>query len=97
MRPAVHVFVAGSAEADLDSIADYFGSRNPTATEAMLSRISNTMQLLATHPRVGHHGRVTGTRELVVTGTPFVLVYTIDGEALIVMRVLHAQQQWPPA
>ena len=93
----MRVFVAGSAEADLDSIAEYFGGRNAAATEVMLARVSAAMQLLATHPRIGHQGRASGTRELVVTRTPFVLVYTTDGETLIVMRVLHAQQQWPPA
>ena len=93
----MHVFVSGSAESDLDAIAEYFGARNPTATESMLGRISAAIELLASHPRIGHPGRAPRTRELVVTGTPFVLVYAIDGETLVAMRVLHSQQQWPPA
>jgi toxin ParE1/3/4 len=92
----VRVFRALSAKADLDAIAEYFGTRNVAATLAMLDRIVTAEDLLAIHPRIGHPGRAPGTREFVVSGTPFVLVYSVDGEMLTVLRVLHTQQQWPP-
>jgi len=78
----VRVFRALGAKADLDAIADYFGPRNPVATLAMLDRITAAEDLLAIHPHIGHPGRAPGTRELVVIGTPFVLVYALAGEAL---------------
>ena len=93
----MRVFRALSAKTDLDAITDYFGARNVAATLAMLDRIMAAEDLLASHPRIGHTGRTPETRELVVNGTPFVIVYTVAGETLTVLRVLHAQQQWPPA
>jgi toxin ParE1/3/4 len=91
----VRIFVAASAEADVESIKEYFGERNPVACDVMLGRIGDAAALLATHPRIGHPGRVTGTREFFIARTPFVLVYAIANEELTVLRVLHAQRQWP--
>ncbi len=51
---------------------------------------------LAEHPELGRVGRVGGTRELVVTGTPYLLVYRIRGDELQILRVLHGRRQWLP-
>lgn len=37
-----------------------------------------------------------GTRELVVLGTPYVVVYRIEAAAVVILRILHGAQQWPP-
>ncbi|WP_428378126.1 type II toxin-antitoxin system RelE/ParE family toxin [Lichenicoccus sp.] len=47
------------------------------------------------HPQIGRAGRIVGTRELVVSGTPYILVYFVADEAVQVLRVLHSSQQWP--
>jgi plasmid stabilization system protein ParE len=38
---------------------------------------------------------VAGTRELVVIGTPYIVIYRIEATAIVVLRVLHAAQRWP--
>ena len=43
----------------------------------------------------GRPGRVAGTRELVVTGTPYVAAYQVTRETVRILRVLHGAQQWP--
>jgi toxin ParE1/3/4 len=35
------------------------------------------------------------TRELVVSGTPYIVVYLISDDVELI-RVLHGAQQWPP-
>jgi len=40
-------------------------------------------------------GRVAGTRELVVVGTPYIVVYRIEPAAVVILRVLHGAQRWP--
>lgn len=84
-----------SAESDLDAIADYYGGLNPRVALRLLDRISEVEATLCEYPYIGRIGRVTGTREAVVTGTPFILVYSVGPENLAVLRVLHGRQQWP--
>jgi toxin ParE1/3/4 len=38
---------------------------------------------------------VEGTRELVVSGTPYIVVYRVMGKVITVLRVLHGARQWP--
>ena len=40
-------------------------------------------------------GRVAGTRELVITGTPYVAAYAVTAETIRILRVLHGAQRWP--
>jgi plasmid stabilization system protein ParE len=61
-------------------------------------RIRETIQLLATFPMLGHEGVLLGTREMVVPGLPYVVVYRIDRSgagALIVLGVYHGAQRRP--
>jgi plasmid stabilization system protein ParE len=41
----------------------------------MAERIQEAVEYLMEYPNIGRPGRVSGTRELVVSGTPFVVVY----------------------
>lgn len=50
---------------------------------------------LAEHPAMARPGRVAGTRELVVVGTPYVVVYRVETPAVVILRVLHGAQRWP--
>ncbi len=36
-----------------------------------------------------------GTRELVVTGTPYVIAYRVEAHAVVVLRVMHGARRWP--
>lgn len=45
------------------------------------------------HP--GRMGCLDGTREWVVTGTPYIAVFLREGGAVTIVRVLHGAQQWP--
>jgi len=51
--------------------------------------------LLKKNPALGRAGRVAGTRELVVAGTPYVVPYRVRGEAVEILRVFHAARRWP--
>jgi len=53
------------ALADLGSLRDFVVARNPVAAAGVLARIFEAAARRARFPRIGHHGRVPGTRELV--------------------------------
>lgn len=60
--------------------------------------ITAAVARLGSYPRMGRLGRRRGTRELVVPGTPFIVVYRIqeqEARQIQVIRFLHGAQQWP--
>jgi len=86
------------AAQDLDKIEEYIASENsPTVTiDIVLGVIETVEMILPAHPRAGRMGRVTGTRELVVEGVPFIIIYRqIGADQLHILRVLHDAQHWP--
>ena len=88
------------AAQDLDKTEEYICRENsPTvAIDIVLKVIETVEMVLPTHPRAGRMGRVTGTREFVIEGVPFVVIYRqIGSDKLQIIRVLHDAQQWPSA
>ena len=49
------------------------------------------------HPYLGRDGRVPGTREHVIAGTPFVVAYRVHKDQIQILAVLHASRRWPEA
>jgi toxin ParE1/3/4 len=75
---------------------DYIARDKPETALAQLGEIEQQTKLLPDHPALGRPGRLAGTRELVISRTPFILVYRIDGESVRILHFLHGAQQWPP-
>jgi toxin ParE1/3/4 len=77
---------------------DYIAEDNPSAALDQLDRIEEQVDTLLQQPRLGRPGRVKGTRELVISRTPFIIIYRLQGTRHIeILRLLHGAQQWPPA
>jgi toxin ParE1/3/4 len=85
-----------TAERNLEEQLEFIGERNPCAADALADKIAASVARLEEHPRRGRPGRVAGTRELVVPGTPYVVVYTVGADYVRIHRVLHGAQRWPP-
>ena len=79
-----------NALANLEAEADYIGEDSPAAAGRVVQRIFRAANLLKKNPAMGRPGRVAGTRELVVAGTPYVLPYRVRGDAVEILRVFHA-------
>jgi toxin ParE1/3/4 len=84
------------ARAQRAAIFDYIAAESLGAACTVDERIEEQAAQLSTYPESGRPGRVAGTRELVVTGTPYVLIYRVDPTAVHVIRLLHGAQRWPP-
>jgi len=46
-------------------------------------------------PESGRPGRIDGTREPVIAGTPYVAAYVVTETMVRNLRVLHGAQRWP--
>jgi len=44
---------------------------------------------------LGRDGRVEGTRELVVSGLPYIVVYRITGSDVHIVGIQHTSRLWP--
>lgn len=83
------------ALASLNAEADYIARDNPSAAARIVELIVRAVKQLEQFPAIGRPGRVAGTRELVVTGTPYIVPYRVRGECIEVIRVLHGSRRWP--
>jgi toxin ParE1/3/4 len=83
---------------DLAAVRTYIEKDNPTAGQRVaLHIIQNVETLLRDHPEMGRPGRVSGTRELVIPGTPFIVPYRLVGKEIQILRVFHGARRWPDA
>jgi toxin ParE1/3/4 len=73
----------------------YIASDSPKAANRIANTLLEAVECLAELPNLGRPGRVAGTRELVVPGTPYVIPYRLRGDRLEVMAVFHGRQKWP--
>lgn len=80
---------------DLSDIAEYISQDNPEAAQNIVRRLWTAVKSLAEQPEMGRPGRVYGTRELVVSNTPFVVPYRVVGSDIEILRVLHGARDWP--
>ncbi len=83
------------ALANLDQIEQFIARENPTAAvNTILKIIDRVESELALFPSAGRPGRVDGTRELVFTDLPYIVVYTVRQSSVFVIRVFHASQDF---
>ncbi len=80
---------------NLNAVAEYISRDNPAAAARTVAAIVNAVEQLKRFPASGRPGRVPGTRELVVSGTPYIVPYRVRGDAVELLRVFHAARKWP--
>jgi toxin ParE1/3/4 len=84
-----------AAVADLERIADYLFEQTPQHAPRVVQAIYDAPAKLREFPGLGRPGRVSGTRELVLTALPYIVVYVHTGEVIHLARILHGAQKWP--
>jgi len=79
----------------LVAIRDYIAQEDDRAAGRIARRILEGLELAATQPHIGRAGRVAGTRELVIPGTPYVIPYRVRGDRFEIIAGFHGRQKWP--
>lgn len=81
---------------DLISLRAYIAENNAAAAQRVaLNIIRGIEELLVDNPQMGRPGRVSGTRELVVPRTPYIVPYRVERGTLQIIRVYHGARRWP--
>jgi len=80
---------------DLSLAYEYVAAENPSAAHAVIARIESAVNVLRAHPEIGRSGRVEGTRELIISGTPFIVAYRIARNRVEILAVIHGARRWP--
>jgi len=79
----------------LQAVYDYLARERPAAANDTIDRVLAAIEALEAFPHLGRSGRVPGTRELVVAGTPFIAAYRLRKRDVEILAVLHAARRWP--
>lgn len=83
------------ARADLVFLLDHIAADNPQAARRIRKRIVAAARSLHEFPMRGRPGRIEQTRELVLPGLPWLLVYRLTRGAVEILTVIHGARDWP--
>jgi toxin ParE1/3/4 len=81
------------ATRQLDQARDYIAlSNSEEIADRITAQIIANIRQLAAFPMSGISGRIPGTRELVISSTPFIAAYAIDRERIVILALYHGAQ-----
>ncbi|MFM6756635.1 MAG: type II toxin-antitoxin system RelE/ParE family toxin [Dolichospermum sp.] len=80
---------------NLEQARNYVFQENPTAAQELIIKIQNAANQLQNYPFMGKNGRVEGTRELIISNSPYILIYRVKEESVEVLRILHTSKCYP--
>jgi plasmid stabilization system protein ParE len=84
------------AEADLAGIDDYWFGLDRDQADRLLDRIEQAAERLRFLPEGGPIIGNDTTRKWRVAGAPYILLYRVRSDAIEILRVHHARQDWRP-
>ncbi len=84
------------AVTDVKAISEYIErDRDLDTANRIIRIIYDAVHSLAEMPGRGRSGRVEATRELPVLRTPYVIIYRVFAERVLVLNIVHGAQRWP--
>lgn len=83
------------ALSDFNHAYEWIAEDRVSSAVQIINRIEEVTNALNRYPSMGRRGRVNGTHELVIAGTPFILVYRLKNKRIEVLSFLHTSRQWP--
>jgi toxin ParE1/3/4 len=83
------------AARQLDHIAEYINEQSPAAALRVGDRIREIARSLPRFPNLGRPGSEAGTREIIVPGLPYIVVYRLAGDTVEILGIYHTAQLRP--
>jgi toxin ParE1/3/4 len=84
------------AREDRSEAIEYIAKESLVAALDQLDKIEQQTDRLLQYPEIGRPGRKSGTRELVIQKTSFIVVYRLNSksQSIVILRVLHTSQAY---
>jgi toxin ParE1/3/4 len=89
----VEVVWSALARTRLREIRAYAAQHKPEAAERLATRIVAVVEALRNQPYLGRIGAEPGILELVIGGTPYIVLYRADDRRVTVSRIWHGAQR----
>jgi toxin ParE1/3/4 len=89
----VEVVWSPLARSRLQEIHAFVARDQPNAAARLATRIVAVVANLREHPYLGRAGAEPGIRELVIGGTPYIVLYHVQAGRVIVGTIWHGAQQ----
>ncbi len=83
-----------AAADDLENISNYLHDQHPQIAQPTVRRLYAEIRDLSGFPFRGRPGRETGTRELILSGLPYVIVFRTLDQGVEILRIYHGSQNW---
>ncbi|HHO48999.1 MAG TPA: type II toxin-antitoxin system RelE/ParE family toxin [Desulfobacteraceae bacterium] len=80
---------------NLENAVNYIAADSPGNARKVAQKIRDSIYLLSGQPTMGRPGRVAGTRELVISGLPFIVSYAEYNGEIVILRIIHTSMKWP--
>jgi toxin ParE1/3/4 len=80
------------ARARLQEIRAYTALDKRGAAERLATRIVAVVEALRNHPYLGRVGAEPGLRELIIGGTPYVILYRPRAQRITISTIWHTAQ-----
>jgi toxin ParE1/3/4 len=80
---------------ELAEIDSFISMQSEGSAELVAKRIGRAVELLSSQPEIGRLGRLTGTRELAVQHTPYLICYRMRGETVWILGIQRGAKSWP--
>jgi len=74
---------------------EYLRSRDPVHAVSVRDRIIRDADSLVQLPERGRAWRLPEGRELVIPGLPYVLIYRVKGDQVLIAALFHTSRNWP--
>lgn len=91
----MRVVIRAQAADDLENIYRWIAKDNRSSAVMVLNRLLDAIEMIIpAFPNIGRAGKIHSTREWVISGLPYIIVYTIDEarDVISIIGVFHGAQ-----
>lgn len=92
-RPALEIVWSRKARAQLREIQHYIANDKPDAAARLAFRLVTVVAALRLHPHIGRAGSQPPLRELVIGGTPCIVIYKVGRKRVTILTLWRGAQE----